>query len=149
MPNKSKIKAVLNFFMVKAAPDGGNNGWTEISLLLTDDDGIRKIKRQFFDVDCVTDVISFSSQPRPVEGKHRTAEIVVNVERACLEGMKRRGVEHEFALYLAHGCDHLAGCNDRTIKERKKMRRRELRWLKKAAKINLLSGLFGPVREPA
>lgn len=142
-PNKSRIKAVLNFFMAKAAPDGGNNGRTEILLLLTNDDGIRKIKRQFFDVDCITDVISFSSRPQPADGGHRTAELVVNVERACLEGKKRRGMEHEFALYLAHGCDHLAGYNDRTIKERKKMRRRELLWLKKAAKINLLSELFG------
>jgi len=146
-PNKSKIKAVLNFFMSKAAPDGGNNGWAEMSLLLADDDGIRKIKRQFFDVDCVTDVISFSSQPQPVDGKRRTAEIVVNVERACLEGKKRRGMEHEFALYLAHGCDHLAGHDDRTIKERKKMRRRELFWLKKAAKTNLLPNLFGLARK--
>lgn len=146
-PNAKKTKAALNFFMNKAAPDGVNANWAEVSLLLTDDDGIRKIKRQFFDVDCVTDVISFPSQPRTAEGKPRTAEIVVNVERACLEGKKRHGLEHEFALYLAHGCDHLAGHDDRTIKERKKMRRRELLWLKKAAKMNLLSGLFGPARE--
>jgi len=147
-PNKSKIKAVLNFFMAKAAPDGGNNGWSEVSLLLTDDDGIQKIKRQFFDVDCVTDVISFSSLPHLVEGKRRTAELVVNVERACLEGEKRKGFENEFALYLAHGCDHLAGHDDRATKERKRMRRRELRWLKKAARMNLLSGLFGLARKP-
>jgi len=147
-PNNSKIKSILNFFLAKAAPDSGNNGWAEMSLLLTDDDGIRKIKRQFFDVDCVTDVISFSSLPQPAEGKRRTAELVVNVERACLEGKKRKGFEHEFALYLAHGCDHLAGHDDRTIKERKKMRRRELLWLKKAAKMNLLSELFGPARKP-
>lgn len=146
-PNKSIIKAILNFFLAKAAPDGLNVNWSEVSLLLTNDDGIRQVKRQFFDVDCVTDVISFSSRPQPADGDRRTAEIVVNVERACLEGKKRHGFEHEFALYLAHGCDHLAGHDDRTIKERKNMRRRELCWLKKAARMNLLSGLFGPARK--
>jgi rRNA maturation RNase YbeY len=145
-PNAKKIKAAINFFMNQTAPDRPDANWSEVSLLLTDDTGIRKIKRQFFDVDCVTDVISFSLHPQPVDGKRRTAELVVNVEQAGREGKRRRGFEHEFALYLAHGCDHLAGHDDRTIKERKRMRRRELRWLKMAVKMNLLSGLFGPAR---
>ena len=145
-PNKSKIKAILGFFLAKAAPNGVNANWTEVSLLLTDDESIRKIKRQFFDVDCVTDVISFSSRPQPADDNRQAAEIVVNVERACLEGKKRKGFEHEFALYLAHGCDHLAGHDDHTIKERKNMRRRELHWLKEAVKLHLLSGLFEPAQ---
>jgi len=138
-PNAGKIKAAIKFFMNKAA--AGSN-WKELSLVLTDDAGIRKIKRQFFDIDCVTDVISFSLPAGPGRGGCLTAEIVVNAERARLEGRGRKGVEHEFALYLAHGCDHLAGHDDRTAQERKKMRRRELRWLKQAVKLNLLSGLF-------
>jgi rRNA maturation RNase YbeY len=146
-PDIAKLKTLAGFFLDKSAK-ADKKGFYELSLLLTDDESIRKIKRQFFDIDCVTDVISFSSQPQPTDGKRRTAEIVVNVERACLEGKKRQGFEHEFALYLAHGCDHLAGHDDRTVKERKQMRRRELLWLKKAVKINLLSGLFGPARKP-
>ncbi|MDO9543336.1 MAG: rRNA maturation RNase YbeY [Kiritimatiellia bacterium] len=143
-PNVGKIKAALNFFWNKAAP---GSGWKEISLVLMDDDGIRKIKRQFFDVDCVTDVISFSPSPQPADGGRQPAEIVVNVERACLEGKKRRGLDDEFALYLAHGCDHLAGHNDRILKARNNMRRRERQWLNWAAKMNLLSGLFGPAHK--
>jgi len=146
--NVKKIKAILNFFMAKAMPEDINANWKELSLLLTDDDNIRKIKQQAFDIDCVTDVISFSSQPLPTDDKRRTAEIVVNVERACLEGKKRRGLEHEFALYLAHGCDHLAGHDDRTAREKNKMRRRELRWLKMATKLRLLAGLFMPALNP-
>lgn len=138
-PNPGKLKAVIKFFINKAA---AGNSWKELALVLTDDAGIRKIKRQFFDVDGATDVISFSLLPQPVDGKRRTAEIVVNVERAGLEGGKRKGFGHELALYLAHGCDHLAGYNDRTIKGRKKMRRRELCWLKEAAQQRLLPGLL-------
>jgi len=144
-PNTKKTKAALKFFLHKAAP---KSSWKELSLVLTDDDGIRQVKRQFFDVDCVTDVISFALQPQPADGDRRMAEIVVNVERVCMEGKKRRGFDHEFALYLAHGCDHLAGHDDRTIKERKEMRRRELRWLREAAELDLLSRLFVPARKP-
>lgn len=140
-PDVAKLKTLAGFFLDKLEK-AGKKGFCELSLVLTDDKNIRQIKRQFFDIDCVTDVISFSSQPQPVDGKRRTAEIVVNVERARLEGKKRRGLEHEFALYLAHGCDHLAGHNDRSSKERKNMRRREVRWLTETAKLNLLSGLF-------
>ena len=143
-PNAGKMKAALRFFLSKAAPGSGGR---EISLVLMDDAGIRKIKRQFFDIDCVTDVISFAPSSRPAAHGRQPAEIVVNVERACLEGKQRRGLGAEFALYLAHGCDHLAGNNDRTLKARNKMRRRELRWIKRAAGMNLLSGLFGPARE--
>jgi rRNA maturation RNase YbeY len=143
-PNNSRIKAIMNFLMAEAMPESANTCRVELSLLLTNDENIRKIKRHFFDIDCVTDVISFSSQPLPSGDMRRTAELVVNVERACLEGKKRHGFDHEFALYLAHGCDHLAGHDDRTIRERNKMRRRELLWLKKAARLRLLSGLFSP-----
>ena len=145
-PNNSKIKAALCFFLLKAAPETGGRHWSEVSLLLADDEYIRKIKRQFFDIDCVTDVISFSSFPRPAGDKCRAAEIAVNVERACLEGGRRGGLDHEFALYLAHGCDHLAGHGDRTIKARQRMRRRELRWLGQATELNLLTGMFRPAQ---
>jgi rRNA maturation RNase YbeY len=139
-----KIKTALGFFLGQAVP--GCN-WKELSLMLTDDRGIRKVKRQFFDIDEVTDVISFFLHPQPTDGNRQTAEIVINMEQACREGKKRRGLEHEFALYLAHGCDHLAGHDDRTAAAREKMRRRELRWLGEASKLNLLKGLFAPARK--
>ena len=141
--NTAKLKAVIALFMTKVTKNGARD-WKELTVMLTDDDGIRRIKRQFFDIDCVTDVISFALNPQPADGGQKTAEIVVNAERACLEGKKRSGVEHEFALYLAHGCDHLGGHDDRTIRTRAKMRRRELNWLKEAEKLNLLSGLVSP-----
>jgi len=52
------------------------------------------------------------------------------------------GPDRELALYLAHGCDHLAGADDATPRQRAAMRRRELRWLRAAAHADLLMGLF-------
>lgn len=141
--NTAKSKTLVAFFMQKAIGPKACD-WKELTVMLTDDAGIRRIKLQFFDIDCVTDVISFTLNPQPADGGRKTAQIAVNTEQACREGKKRKGIEHEFALYLAHGCDHLGGHDDRTMRTRAKMRRRELGWLKEAGKLNLLSGLLAP-----
>jgi rRNA maturation RNase YbeY len=131
-PDTAALKQLIAFLLDKSGKCP-----VELSVILTDDAGIRQINRQFFDCDCATDVISFTLPSRSGTGGP-IGEIALNVERAIQEGKKRRGFEHEFALYLAHGCDHLAGHTDRTVKERIKMRRRELRWLKGASGHNLL-----------
>lgn len=146
-PDRKAIAAILRFLATKALPE--ISGRLELSLLLTDDAGSRNIKRQFFDLDQATDVISFSPVSPPAASRCGTAEIVINVERACQEGKKRGSIDREFALYLAHGCDHLAGHDDRTAKSRAKMRRRELRWLKEAERRRLLSGLLQAHRRAA
>lgn len=142
--NSVKLRAVIAFFMEKTAGENARD-WGEVTVMLADDAAIRSINRQFLDRDRVTDVISFALNPQPADGGRKTAEIVVNVERAQKLAGGKHGFKNELALYLAHGCDHLAGCNDRTIRGRSKMRRRELRWLKEAAKKNLLSDLFASV----
>ena len=59
-----------------------------------------------------------------------TAELILNAERARIEGRRRLGgPARELALYLAHGLDHLAGHDDDTPARRRAMRRRELAWL--------------------
>jgi len=105
--------------------------WREISLVLTDDAGIAEINRRLFGRDSATDVISQAYAPMPGEGDAQTGEIVVNAERAVALGKKGYWTaSHELALYIAHGCDHLAGGRDSTAEGRRRMRRRELRWLR-------------------
>jgi len=141
-PATRKIKALLLFLMRRARPEFARSARAELNLLLADDENIRKLKLRFFEVDCVTDVITFSSRPRSTAVSVLTAEIVVNVEQACREGNARGSIDREFALYLAHGCDHLAGRDDRTTGARAKMRRRELGWLQEASRMRLLLGLL-------
>jgi len=124
--DRAELRKLAGFFLEKSI---SKKYAIELSLLLTDDDGIRLINRQFFERDGATDVISFTLKPSR-GGEPAAGEIAINVERAIQEGKKRRGFWHEFALYLAHGCDHLAGHDDRTAKAREKMRRRELRWIR-------------------
>ena len=113
-----------------------------LEILLTDDAGIVAANRAVFGRDYVTDVISLAYPPLPGE-QGGAGELIINSALAVREGARRAGgADHELALYLAHGCDHLAGANDATSRQRAAMRRRELRWLRVAARTGLLTGLF-------
>ncbi len=113
--------------------------WAELSLVLTDDAGISRINRLYLDREGATDVISFAWPAGPGGGGYR-GELFVNLQRALAVGRGR--VEREMALYLAHGCDHACGAGDRTGLGRRRMRARELGWLRSAAQQNLLNGLL-------
>jgi ssRNA-specific RNase YbeY (16S rRNA maturation enzyme) len=77
------------------------------------------------------------------EGKY-SAELFVNIQLAAEEGARRKnwGASRELALYLAHACDHLTGAGDYNNKDRRRMRRRDLRWMKKAEEKGLITGLI-------
>ncbi|MFH1968972.1 MAG: rRNA maturation RNase YbeY [Verrucomicrobiota bacterium] len=120
-------------------------------MVLTDDAGITLLNRTFLDHARATDVITFTLSPMPGGGAGTGGEIHLNVERALEEGARRGGstalttgnAADELALYLAHGCDHLTGANDRTVMEQRRMRRRELLWIQRARRDGLMTGLWG------
>ena len=58
----------------------------------------------------------------------------MNISQAHRLGRRYGGPAHELALYIAHGCDHLAGEDDTTPAQRQRMRKRELRWLREVQK---------------
>ena len=95
--------------------------------------GISRVNRACFNRSASTDVISAGYEPVPGDPAGRCAEVFVNVERALLEGGSRArwSPSLELALYIAHGCDHLAGATDADPAGRARMRRRELRWLRR------------------
>lgn len=112
--------------------------WSALSLVLTDNSGIRRIKNDYMHIAEVTDVIAFRYDPLPGETGSAWGDIFVNVERAVEYGQLYGGSSRELALYVAHGCDHLAGEVDDSSAGYVRMRRRELRWLKSAASAGLL-----------
>ncbi len=99
-------------------------------LLLTDDVHITQTNREFFGKDQPTDVISFRYEAIPGE-TGCTGELLVNIDCAVREGPVHNGIDHELALYIAHGFNHLSGANDDTPACRTAMRHIELSWLKK------------------
>ncbi|MDA1043924.1 MAG: rRNA maturation RNase YbeY, partial [Verrucomicrobia bacterium] len=119
------------------------NPFADLTLVLTDDAGIRNVHARCFGDDHTTDVISLNYDPIPGETIGRSGEIFVNAECAWRNAPKpgrnataasrpRWSATQELALYIAHGCDHLAGATDDTDEGRKRMRQRELRWLRNA-----------------
>jgi len=122
--------------------------WDAVAVVLTDDAEIAPVNRVFLDHACATDVITFTLPSMPGGGAGISGEIHINVERAIGEGARRGGATDELALYLAHGCDHLTGANDRTVRERRRMRRRELLWIRRARQAGLMKGLWAEKKNP-
>ncbi len=122
----------------KCAPLG------ELTLVLTDDEGIRDVHLRCFDDGATTDVISLNYDPVPGDPGGASGEIFVNVDcaqrhaRPATHTRAAWDASQELALYIAHGCDHLGGGEDDTDNERRRMRNRELRWLRTAAREGLL-----------
>jgi rRNA maturation RNase YbeY len=119
--------------------------WEEISVVLCDDNTIRRINRRFLGRDDVTDVIAFKYAQVPGESHGALhGEVIVNVEEALRHAADSVGLQREIALYVAHGCDHLRGGDDSTPAGRRLMRARELRWLRLAQRRGCIPVMLTP-----
>jgi rRNA maturation RNase YbeY len=140
--NKAGMVRLLEFLMAKSNRRSGRK-WGDISLVLTNDDGIRKVNRLHLGHNDTTDVITYAYPALPGQPSVEAGgELFVNMQLAKRLGPRFGGVSRELALYVAHGCDHLAGEEDSSPEERRRMRRRELRWIAEASRMNLLTGLI-------
>lgn len=87
---------------------------TEVSILLTDDEHIKELNREYRGVDAPTDVLAFSQMEGEPVGCGTSdgllGDVVISVETA-----KRQAEEHghslddEIDILLAHGLLHLLG----------------------------------------
>ena len=104
--------------------------WESVTVILVDDRESGDIHAKTFGDPSPTDVITLSY--RDEMSGTLSGELIVNVQRAAEEGSRRLqwGFARELELYLAHGLDHLTGATDDTPAARRRMRRRELRWMK-------------------
>jgi probable rRNA maturation factor len=115
----------------------------EVSLTLTDEEGIRELNHRFRNIDSVTDVLSFPLVPfaspsefgllddmedcfDPDTGDLMLGDIVI-----CVPRMKEQASEYghselrEFAFLTAHSMFHLLGYDHMTEDEAKDMERRQ------------------------
>jgi probable rRNA maturation factor len=112
--------------IVREVLAGENLSYRSVSVILTDDAGIQQLNAQFLGHDRPTDVIAFPmDEPDGLLG-----EIYVSEERAR-EQSAQFGVtfEQEMARLVIHGVLHLAGHDDATRSQKKKMTRLEDRYL--------------------
>lgn len=104
-----------------------------VTLLVTDDDGIQMLHRDFLNDDTPTDVLSFAAQsdelfPMPIEPGYGDylGDIAVSWDTAAMQGPEAgMSVLHEVAFLALHGLLHLLGADDTTDEDRAAMHRRQ------------------------
>ena len=86
-------------------------GPCELSVLLTDDEAIHAINKEYRDVDRPTDVLSFPlGDADPETGRVLLGDMVLNVARAEAQGAEYgHGAEHEISYLTVHSVLHLLG----------------------------------------
>lgn len=82
-----------------------------VSVMLTDDDGIRELNREFRDVDAATDVLSFPmGDMEPETGKTLLGDMMINIKRCEQQGEEfGHGFEREIMYLTVHSILHLLG----------------------------------------
>jgi probable rRNA maturation factor len=136
-----RLKRLTEWLAAKLEAATAPRRWSEVCLVLVDDEGITQTNREYFGKNRPTDVISFRYDPVPGEGDTFSGDLMVNVDRAVQAGSDHSGIDYELALYIAHGFDHLTGADDDTAAKRKRMRATETAWLREAG--DLVDDLIG------
>jgi probable rRNA maturation factor len=99
-----------------------------VSLAFVDNRTIHDLNRRYLNHDEPTDVLSFPMSGRGA--KCLEGELVIGVEVAKAQAEERgHAVAAELVLYVIHGLLHLCGHDDRSDRDRKKMRERERHYL--------------------
>lgn len=94
----------------------GIGGESELSLTVTDDQGIRTINRIYRGFDTATDVLSFSlAKPgdafvQPPDGITHLGDVVISHERAAVQAQELgHSLRQEMAELFVHGLLHILG----------------------------------------
>ncbi len=88
----------------------------QVTLVITDDQGIQALNRQFLDLDAPTDVLAFSAQEEDQgfvtapEAARYLGDVIVSYPRAVVQATEAgHETEQELALLVVHGILHLLG----------------------------------------
>ena len=108
------------------ADDPGIPGLADgVTVLLTGDDTLRNLNRQFADEDKVTDVLAFSSGavfPGDAEGKEILGDIAISMPQARRQAAAAgHSEDREIAMLTAHGVLHLLGYDHAEPDEEREM----------------------------
>ena len=120
--NKSSIQSLLENILLDNKQNTGS-----INIIITDDDSLRLMKKEYFNQNLYTDVIAFNIDDDPFEG-----EIYISHDRIKDNAKKfNQSFEDELKRILIHGSLHLCGYDDKTPKEKLEMTSLEENYLEK------------------
>jgi probable rRNA maturation factor len=114
-------------------------GGRSFCCLITNDEELRRLNRQFRKKDYATDVLSFPA----IERDNVLGEIAISFDQARQQAAEyRHAVDDEIAVLMLHGVLHLMGMDHET--DRGQMARAEQKW---RSSLGLRAGLIE--RRPA
>ena len=99
----------------------------DMTIIICNDEYLRNLKIKYFDMDILTDVITFNLSE---DDKDLEAEIYISWER--IEDNAKtysQKINCEVKRVIIHGCLHLVGYDDSTEKEKKYMRQKEQEYM--------------------
>lgn len=83
----------------------------EVTVVLTDDDQVHALNRQYLEIDAPTDVLSFpAGETDPDSGELYLGDVIISYPRALAQAEAAgHPVEAELQLLVVHGVLHLLG----------------------------------------
>ena len=100
----------------------------QVTLVLTDDDEITALNREYRSIDAATDVLSFPFDDEfvPEEERSYLGDVVIALPYATRQAQRAgHSVADELALLAVHGLLHLLGYDDETDEGAARMRAME------------------------
>lgn len=111
----------------------------EMGLVITSQDKIRGLNRQYRGIDEPTDVLAFAMSDAPgsirfvtpPDGVQHLGEVIISFPQAAIQAQEQgHPVKDEIALLVVHGVLHLLGYDDEEPELERRMRAREAAILK-------------------
>ena len=111
-----------------------NQDEASITIIFSNDDKLRKLKKEYFGEDVFTDTISFNLEEEsdPIDG-----EVYISLERVSENAHTfQQDFITEYKRVIIHGCLHLLGYNDELPEDKTKMTELEETYLSHNIKVN-------------
>lgn len=125
----------LHRLAIRVLEAEGRRGPLELGIVVTNDDEVHALNRQYLGHDYKTDVISFGMEDEmggevefltPEERPEYLGDVVISYDRAAEQGPEYgHTVEREVALLMVHGLLHLLGYDDTDDESRARMHARQ------------------------
>ena len=126
--NENWVRSVCENILMDSNQDEAS-----ITFIFSNDDKLRKLKKEYFGEDVFTDTISFNLEEKsdPIEG-----EVYISLERVSENALTfKQDFITECKRVIIHGCLHLLGYNDQSLKDKTKMVQLEETYLSHNIKV--------------
>ena len=127
--NENWVRSVCENILMDSNQDEAS-----ITFIFSNDDKLRKLKKEYFGEDVFTDTISFNLEEEsdPIEG-----EVYISLERVSENAHTfQQDFITEYKRVIIHGCLHLLGYNDELPKDKTIMTELEETYLSHNIKVN-------------